>query len=245
MVPGPSVRTIVRTDGISSRFHQRKISHISDNDLHAYKIVNLTLLRQPLCTSSSRSQLLAQVACRKKATRPTFSPTRFGVTWIHLSRPSFQHITTSLNSSQPSPTLSPHTPSSSATALLFPHFPLSPHPLCLTWPFCGSLSVAPGSPGRTRCPTARPTCRSPLARWGLLSHRSGRAVTARAAAAAAGHKAPTLNGATCCSVRKYPTLDCTEQIPLPTQIITALNTWLKEFYQKDYLLHWNHLQKDS
>lgn len=102
MVPSPSLRTIVRTDGICSRFHQTKFSHISDKALHVYKIVNITLQRHPFCTSSS--QLLVQVACGIKATRSTFSSfvslSHFHVTWIHLSCPSFHHITVFLNSSQ-------------------------------------------------------------------------------------------------------------------------------------------------
>lgn len=82
--------TSVRIVGIWSRFQQRKISHISGNDLYAYKIISLTLLRRPFCSSSS--QFLGQIASGKKATRSTFSPTIS----VQLKFTSLVHLLTTL-----------------------------------------------------------------------------------------------------------------------------------------------------
>lgn len=121
-----------------------------------FKIINLTLLRHLFCTSSS--QLLVPVACRKKATRSTFSPTRFRVTWI-------QRVTWILLSIFP-----PH--------CYFPElFPVLPNALTMYTVFLShSLALSPPRPapspalsnpsvglchsGQREDPTAHPTCSS-------------------------------------------------------------------------------------
>lgn len=164
MVPGPSVRSVVRTDGIQSRFHQWKISHISDKDLHNYKIVNHTWPGDPLCTSSS--QLLVQVACWKKAIRSIFSPSHAHITWTHLLSIFSPHYYL--------PELSPVFPNvlTTYTVFLSQSLALAPFPR-KTWPAPFStillwcVSLRPGSTGGTFCPTAPMGPSRPLLGTGL------------------------------------------------------------------------------